>query len=678
MISWAFSLSFFFFFFFSFSFLQKIVEAAFRTQLASPLQQMSAGLSNSFEQDAADARLELESEGKKTAAQMSKKHKEAEKNAADVAFGDLLKIQQSLKQVEKRFETAATHHLSSLLKTQYLRHSTLVSGVLNVLPEIETAFRKGTVRLEEVNAHGAKYLERELSVVVSEWDAETPLREAAVTRAVNECLHGTNKHMEGYLNMIEGGKKGVRKFFVASGGTLEQFASWSDYRVEASLDLLLYSAKPSANDGFAFELQSPMGVTLFEAPSEAKRNKWVAVLSENISLKLDAHKQTNKSTQDEAKKKVVMDAIRSLPGNNVCADCDAADPTWISLNYGIVICHQCSGVHRKIGSHLSKVRSLTLDVIDEELVQLMQAIGNVKANSLLESSLDRRKPTNASKREVRDEFITDKYVNRTFGLKSQQDGNALANELFDVLGKGNLTELELLRFILMGANLKFKHAETEFSLLHALLAFHKHSDPVVLSQLLVFNDCALDVPASSKMRPLHVAASLNFLATCRVLLRNGADPMAVNSSDETALDLLPRTEHPQKNAAPDIEAYLFPEVRRRSRAQTSQPALASGPRTPSSSSSSPSPAASLMSPPSASESPSIGRKAGGAPRRLSFFQTKKVGAPSSPTLRKKSAEKTDEDGNVLTKVKKRLSKSDLDGSKDVLVVAKRRESREEV
>jgi hypothetical protein len=37
------------------------------------------------------------------------------------------------------------------------------------------------------------------------------------------------------------------------------------------------------------------------------------------------------------------------------------DPSWASINLGILLCIECSGVHRKLGSHISRVRSLDLD-----------------------------------------------------------------------------------------------------------------------------------------------------------------------------------------------------------------------------------------------------------------------------------------------------------------------------
>jgi Arf-GAP/coiled-coil/ANK repeat/PH domain-containing protein len=45
-----------------------------------------------------------------------------------------------------------------------------------------------------------------------------------------------------------------------------------------------------------------------------------------------------------------------LKANAVCADCGNVDPDWASLNLGVVVCIECSGVHRSLGVHVSKVR----------------------------------------------------------------------------------------------------------------------------------------------------------------------------------------------------------------------------------------------------------------------------------------------------------------------------------
>lgn len=39
----------------------------------------------------------------------------------------------------------------------------------------------------------------------------------------------------------------------------------------------------------------------------------------------------------------------------------STDPSWLSINLGILICIECSGIHREIGAHLSRIQSLSLD-----------------------------------------------------------------------------------------------------------------------------------------------------------------------------------------------------------------------------------------------------------------------------------------------------------------------------
>ncbi|KAJ6826025.1 ADP-ribosylation factor GTPase-activating protein AGD12-like isoform X1 [Iris pallida] len=56
--------------------------------------------------------------------------------------------------------------------------------------------------------------------------------------------------------------------------------------------------------------------------------------------------------------------------NRICADCCAPDPKWASSTIGVFICIKCCGVHRSLGTHISKVLSLTLDDWSEEEMSL--------------------------------------------------------------------------------------------------------------------------------------------------------------------------------------------------------------------------------------------------------------------------------------------------------------------
>lgn len=50
-----------------------------------------------------------------------------------------------------------------------------------------------------------------------------------------------------------------------------------------------------------------------------------------------------------------LDILRRVPGNSMCCDCGSSEPDWASLNLGTLLCIECSGIHRRLGVHVSKV-----------------------------------------------------------------------------------------------------------------------------------------------------------------------------------------------------------------------------------------------------------------------------------------------------------------------------------
>ncbi|KAL3522852.1 hypothetical protein ACH5RR_015686 [Cinchona calisaya] len=103
--------------------------------------------------------------------------------------------------------------------------------------------------------------------------------------------------------------------------------------------------------------------------------------------------------------------------NRVCADCCAPDPKWASANIGVFICLKCCGVHRSLGTHISKVLSVTLDEwSDDEIDAMIEVGGNASANSIYEAYIPEgvSKPGPDSSHEARSKFIRSKYECQEF------------------------------------------------------------------------------------------------------------------------------------------------------------------------------------------------------------------------------------------------------------------------
>jgi Arf-GAP with SH3 domain, ANK repeat and PH domain-containing protein len=121
---------------------------------------------------------------------------------------------------------------------------------------------------------------------------------------------------------------------------------------------------------------------------------------------------------NESSQRLLKQIREADAANQFCADCGSDQKVeWVSINLGIIICIECGGIHRSLGTHISKVRSLTLDpnAFTLDVIELLLKVGNHIANMVWEARLDTSlKPSPNSNREQRLKFISAKYSERAY------------------------------------------------------------------------------------------------------------------------------------------------------------------------------------------------------------------------------------------------------------------------
>jgi Arf-GAP/SH3 domain/ANK repeat/PH domain-containing protein len=132
-----------------------------------------------------------------------------------------------------------------------------------------------------------------------------------------------------------------------------------------------------------------------------------------------ARPSTSRGSSFEDKPDKLLQMLRENDqGNCWCADCGSSNKVeWVSLNLAIIVCIECSGIHRSLGTHVSKVRSLTLDTTSftPDIIELLLLVGNRVSNMVFEARLDPAgKLTAQANREQRLRFINAKYVERLY------------------------------------------------------------------------------------------------------------------------------------------------------------------------------------------------------------------------------------------------------------------------
>ncbi|XP_033011751.1 arf-GAP with SH3 domain, ANK repeat and PH domain-containing protein 1 isoform X1 [Lacerta agilis] len=317
-------------------------------------------------------------------------------------------------------------------------------------------------------------------------------------------------------------------------------------RQPAKLNLLTCQVKPNAEDKKSFDLISHNRTYHFQAEDEQDYVAWISVLTnskeEALNMAFRGEQSAGENSLEDLTK-AIIDDIQRFPGNDVCCDCGSPDPTWLSTNLGILTCIECSGIHREMGVHISRIQSIELDKLGTSELLLAKNIGNNSFNEIMEGNLPSPspKPTPSSDMTARKEFITAKYVDHKFSRKTCASAAAKLNKLLEAVKSRDL--LALIQVYAEGVELMEPLLETgqepgETALHLAVRTADQTS--LHLVDFLVQNCGNLDKQTALGNTVLHYCSIYNKPECLKLLLKGKPTIDIVNQTGETALDTAKR------------------------------------------------------------------------------------------------------------------------------------------